>query len=148
MNTDRLAVDYDTELESPCSGNWDRREFVKGVAALAGSAGLLGYDPSPAVADPPPEVTKVRLVQNPAICLAPQYLAEDLLRLEGFSQVEYVPQAADDTAPHIVVAAGRADITMDGAPVLAPALDSGKPIVVLAGVHGGCYELFGSERVR
>ena len=23
----------------------DRREFVKGVAALAGSAGLLGYDP-------------------------------------------------------------------------------------------------------
>ena len=27
---------------------------------------------------------------RPAICLAPQYLAEELLRLEGFSQVEYV----------------------------------------------------------
>jgi NitT/TauT family transport system substrate-binding protein len=47
-----------------------------------------------------------------------------------------------------VVAAGRADMTMDGAPVLVPALDAGRPIVVLAGVHGGCYELFGNERVR
>jgi len=147
MNTDRLAVDHDTESESPRSGNWDRRAFVKGMAALAGSAGLFGYDLRPASAEPPPETTKIRLVQNPAICFAPQYLAEELLRLEGFSHVEYVPQASEE-APHMVMTAGRADITMDGAPVLVPALDGGRPIVVLAGVHGGCYELFGNERVR
>jgi NitT/TauT family transport system substrate-binding protein len=52
---------------------------------------LLGL-PGTAAAEPPPEVTKIRLVKNPGICLAPQYLAEELLRLEGFSQVEYVPQ--------------------------------------------------------
>ena len=107
---------------------------------------MLGYNLRLAAAEPPPETTKIRLVQNPAICLAPQYLAEELLRLEGFSQVEYVPQAADEPAPHTVVAAGRADITMDGAPVLAPALDSGKPIVVLAGFTEAVYELFGSEQ--
>ncbi len=61
MTNDKLAVDHDTELESPRSGSWDRREFVKGVAALAGSAGLLGYDVKPAVAEPPPETTKIRL---------------------------------------------------------------------------------------
>ena len=33
-------------------------------------------------------------------------------------------------------------------PELLPHLDVGKPIVVLAGVHGGCYQLFGGERVR
>ena len=147
MANDEPAVDHVTDLEVPHNGIWDRREFVKGMAALAGSAGLLGYDMGPAAAESPPEVTKIRLVQNPAICFAPQYLAEELLRLEGFSHVEYVTQASDD-APHMVMTAGRADITMDGAPVLVPALDAGRPVVVLAGVHGGCYELFGNERVR
>ena len=48
-----------------------------------------------ASAEPPPETTRIRLTQDPAICLAPQYLAEELLRLEGFSEVEYakVPNA-------------------------------------------------------
>ena len=33
-------------------------------------------------------------------------------------------------------------------PGLIPHLDAGKPIVLLAGVHAGCYELFGNEGVR
>ena len=148
MNTNRLAVNHDTELESPRSGNWDRREFVKGVAALAGSAGLLGYDMKPSSAEPPPEITKIRLSLSPVICLAPQYLAEELLRLEGFSQIEYVPQGKDDPNLIAMLGAGRTDFTMGGATGLVPALDGGKPIVVLAGVHGGCYELFGNERIQ
>jgi len=123
-----------------------RREFLAGTSTL-GAATLLGL-PRMAAAEPPPETKKIRLVHAPAICLAPQFLAEELLRLEGFSQIEYVPHADDDSADHMVVAAGRADITMDAATVLVPALDAGRPIVVLAGVHGGCYELFGNERVR
>ena len=47
-----------------------------------------------------------------------------------------------------VLGAGQADITMGGATGLIPSLDGGQPIVVLAGVHGGCYELFGNERIR
>jgi NitT/TauT family transport system substrate-binding protein len=110
-------------------------------------AGVLGI-PEAVCSEPPPEVTKIRLVGIPGICLAPQFLAEELLRLEGFSQVEYVRQADDESDPYMVVTAGRADLTMEGAQVLVPALDGGRPIVVLAGVHGGCYELFGNERVR
>ena len=45
-------------------------------------------------------------------------------------------------------AEGRADIAMWDTPGLMPHLDAGKPIVLLAGVHAGCYELFGNERVR
>ena len=125
---------------------FSRREFLAGTSMI-GAATLLGL-PRTAAAEPPPETTKIRLVQNPAICLAPQYLAEELLRLEGFSQVEYVPHSEGDSDPHMVVAAGRADITMEGATPLVPGLDGGRPIVVLTGVHGGCYELFGNERVH
>jgi len=37
----------------------------------------------------------------PAICLAPQYLAEEFLRLEGFSEVEY-PQGIQVNKPDAV----------------------------------------------
>jgi NitT/TauT family transport system substrate-binding protein len=32
----------------------------------------------------PPETTTIRLGKIPGICIAPQYVAEDLLRSEGF----------------------------------------------------------------
>ena len=147
MANDKLAVDHDTDLESQPGGIWDRREFVKGVAALVGSAGLYGYDVLPASAEPPPEISKIRLVHNPSTCLAPQYLAEGLLRLEGFSQIDYVA-GENDPNPHVVVAADQADFTMDSATALVPALDGGRLLVVLAGIHGGCFELFGNARVR
>jgi NitT/TauT family transport system substrate-binding protein len=125
-----------------------RREFIKAVGALSAS-GIAGADLRQALAaDPPPETTKIRLVQNLAICLAPQYLSEELLRLEGFTQIEYVSATAEDPNPSALVDAGRADITMDGATALVPALDAGRPLVILSGVHGGCYQLLGNERVR
>src|SRR5262249_12169759 len=37
----------------------------------------------------PPETTTIRLPKVPSICIAPQYIAEELLRLEGFSDVRY-----------------------------------------------------------
>jgi NitT/TauT family transport system substrate-binding protein len=148
MTNNKVAVAYGAEFEIGRRGNCDRREFVKGMAALVGSAGLLGYDIKPAAAEPPPETTKIRLVSASTICMAPQYLAEELLRLEGFSQIEYVPMPDKDLDPNVTVADKRADLTMDAATALVPALDGGRPIVVLAGVHGGCWELFGNERVR
>jgi hypothetical protein len=61
-----------------------RREFVKGLGALAGSAALLGYDLSLANADPPPEVTKLRIHESEVTCSAPQIIAQELLHAEGF----------------------------------------------------------------
>jgi NitT/TauT family transport system substrate-binding protein len=121
-----------------------RRSFLARSSALAASL-LLGM-PRISSAEPPPEVTRIRLVDFPAICLAPQYLAEELLRLEGFSDVEYVKFSADN--PSAAVAEGRADFTMDTAPFLVAQLDAGKPILPLAGVHDGCYELFGNDRIQ
>ena len=119
---------------------WTRRRFLGGLT-VAGTAGLLGLHAGPVAAEPPPEITKVRLVHSPAICLAPQYLAEELLRLEGFSEVEYV-EVGSATGPD-TVAAGRADATMWDAPSHLPALDAGKPVVgpVLEPVGMGSEDL-------
>jgi hypothetical protein len=67
-----------------------RRKFLTRSAALTTSA-LFGAS-RVAAAEPPPEVRRIRLVHAPAFSLSPQYLAEALLRLEGFSEVEYVDQ--------------------------------------------------------
>ncbi len=69
-----------------------------------------------------------------------------MLRLDGFTDIEYLPLGSRN-GPR-ALAEGRADITMWDIPGLMPHLDAGKPIVLLAGVHAGCYELFGNERVH
>ncbi len=124
--------------------NYTRRQFLEITSAL-GAASLLGYSRL-AAAEPPPETTKIRLVHAPAICFAPQYLAEELLRLEGFSEVSYVEMMSGITSDGIY--AGRADLTMEAAPAIVHAMDSRPSLVALAGIHAGCYELFGNERVQ
>jgi len=63
---------------------WSRREFLS-TAALAGTAVALGLRSESVAAEPPPETARIRLYKFPGICLAPQYVAEDLLRAEGFT---------------------------------------------------------------
>ena len=124
--------------------NYTRRQFLESTSVL-GAASLLGYSRI-AAAEPPPETKKIRLVHFPAICIAPQYLAEELLRLEGFSEVSYVEMMSGKPVDGIL--AGRADLTMEAAPSLVYTMDSGQSLVALAGIHTGCYELFGNERVQ
>jgi NitT/TauT family transport system substrate-binding protein len=119
-----------------------RRTFLGNAIAL-GVGAALG-DTLHAAAEP--GVRKIRLVHAPAMCLAPQYLAEDLLHAEGFTDVEYVPLNAQPIPE--VVASGAAQFSMDGAPTYLPYLDKGHPIVVLAGIHAGCYELYAQEYIR
>ena len=68
----------------------NRRHFLAGAAA-AGAAGLIGTS-TPAWAEPPPETTSVRLPRwiDGAYCWAGLYLAGELLRAEGFTDVRYV----------------------------------------------------------
>jgi NitT/TauT family transport system substrate-binding protein len=117
---------------------FDRRRFLSGTTAL-GATSLLGW-PAVSNAEPPPETTKIRLVRIPAICIAPEYIAEELLRLEGFTEVEYVEM--DRSGAEEMLIANRADISSTAPPNVLPALDAGKSVVTLAGMHGGCYELF------
>jgi NitT/TauT family transport system substrate-binding protein len=124
---------------------FSRRRFLRGLT-LAGTAGLLGLPPRLVTAEPPPETTRIRLVHDPSICVTPQYLAEDLLRADGFTEVQYVE--ATDGSGAKMVAAGAADMMMEFGFVFITRIDAGDPIVVLGGVHVGCAELFGGPQVR
>ena len=94
----------------------------------------------------PLETTTIRLPKGPAICIAHLYAAEELLRAEGFSDIRYV---SFPTAPPITaVARGEIDFSLNYAINYVSAIDAGNPISLLAGVHVGCYELFGREGVR
>ena len=70
------------------SSSVTRREFLAGASAL-GTASLLGF-PRVCAAEPPPEITTVRIEKFPASCLAPQFVAQALLRAEGFTDVQFV----------------------------------------------------------
>jgi len=143
---DIFRADRRVTVETRDTKPWGRREFVKGVAALAGSAGLFGYEMKPAAAEPPPETTRIRLAQIPGICIAPQYVAEELLRAEGFTDVQYVKVGSGTM--YKAFDAGEIDISMAFVAPFIIQVDAGNPIVLLAGVHVGCFELFGTDRVR
>jgi NitT/TauT family transport system substrate-binding protein len=123
-----------------------RRGFLARASAL-GVASLIGLPPPASAADPPPETRRVRLVHAPFICLAPQYLAAEFFPGEGITDWQYLPLGSRSGGIDAIVE-GRADITMWDAHSPIPLIDAGKPIVVLAGVHGGCYQLFCNESVR
>jgi NitT/TauT family transport system substrate-binding protein len=124
----------------------NRRQFV-GTLSLATMASLLGVGADPVAAEPPPETTRIRLVRIPSICRAPQYVADELLRGQGFTEIEYVRKAGGG-ASVAALAKGEADISMNYSGPVIVRLDAGDPLVVLAGIHVGCFELFGTDRVR
>jgi NitT/TauT family transport system substrate-binding protein len=123
-----------------------RREFV-GRLTLAGVTGFLGMRTVSAAAEPPPETTKIRLARTSSICRAPQYVAEELLRSEGFTDVQYIAWRGTSEATK-AVAAGDADITMQYIGPTIMQVDAGLPVVVLTGIQPGCFALFGTEGVR
>jgi NitT/TauT family transport system substrate-binding protein len=146
MEHDHHAVASVIPKRTPQNVGWDRRDFVKRLTALAGSAALLGYDPRLAIAEPPPETTKLRLIDDRTTCIAPAFLAKALLKSEGFTDVRYL--RAQGAGLYAAVAAGDADIAMGFVSAIATRLDAGDPLLVLAGVHLGCFELFATDRVR
>jgi NitT/TauT family transport system substrate-binding protein len=82
----------------------------------------------------------------PGICVAPQYVAQELLLDEGFTDLKYVDVGGVD--PYPAFASGQVDISMAFVPPFLVQVDAGLPIVLLAGVHAGCFELFGTGPVR
>jgi NitT/TauT family transport system substrate-binding protein len=115
-----------------------RRTFLK--SAMAAGTGALFTTSAARAADAPPETTRVRLFKFPGTCLAPQYIAEDLLRAEGFTDVQYL-EFPDLLALYDRLASGAIDFTQwFGVPFIEE-IDKGRPVVFLAGVHVGCNEL-------
>ena len=119
-----------------------RRDFLSTPSA-AGGARAFGTRVSLAD-EAPPETTALRLIHDPSICTAPGYIADELLRAEGFSDIRYLRTVSGGDA----VAGGEADFSTDTGPWIVSRLDAGAPITALAGVHPGCYELFADESIR
>jgi NitT/TauT family transport system substrate-binding protein len=74
-------------------------------------------------------------------------LAEDLLRTEGFTDIRYVEKDSG-FALYKALTSGEVDLSMAQTLGWITQVDIGAPIVLLAGVHVGCYELFSSGAVR
>ena len=122
-----------------------RRCFLT-TFSIAGAAGLIGMSPARA-GDEPPETTSVRLMRIPVICHAPQFVAEELLHAEGFTDVRFV-DAASSAEINDAIASGKADFNLHFAPQWVSVIDGRRAITVLAGVHVGCFELFGNQGIR
>ncbi|HEX6111800.1 MAG TPA: ABC transporter substrate-binding protein [Geminicoccaceae bacterium] len=119
----------------------NRRQFLAG-ASLTAVAGIVKRGGALA-AEGPPETTTLRLARIPAICVAPGYIADTLLRAEGFTDIQYLPISHGNA-----VARDQIDFHLETAAWIAANIDAGEPITALAGVHGGCYELFAHEPIR
>ena len=121
-----------------------RRRFL-GTMALAGAAGVLGAPPALA-AEAALETTSVRITKNRGICYAPQYLAEELLRDEGFTDIRYVDTPPDEAVT--AIAQGKVDFGMTYALQFVRDIDAGAAVMVIGGVMVGCTELFAREGIR
>jgi NitT/TauT family transport system substrate-binding protein len=130
-----------------------RRRFLTDLAfagaaglSLAGASGLGGSRPSLA-AEPPPEITTIRLQKDPIPCIAP-LAAEELLRAEGFSTVRLVEDDRVEVHPaDMLTQLDEADFARGFAPGYILAMESGRPITILAGLHLACFEVFAKDSV-
>lgn len=123
---------------------WRRRAVLAGLAG----AGVAPALPRPATAVAPPrlETTRIRMVHDPSICVTPQYMAEDLLRADGFTEVEFI-EAKDGLGINLL-ATGGADMMLEFAGLYLRQIDAGQPLVMIAGIHTGCFEIFGAPDIR
>jgi NitT/TauT family transport system substrate-binding protein len=121
-----------------------RRRFLSALSSV-GATNLIGARRSSAQ-EGPPETTTIRLAKNDGICIAPQYIADELLRAEGFTDIQHVARlpAVMSTA----IGRGDVDFSMEFGALLIPSIETGEAVTVLGGVHVGCFELFTHERIR
>src|SRR5438046_337100 len=118
-----------------------RRDMLHGGASLAGLAAISGLvgacSPGPQQAAPsaslgPPETTTLRLPLIPA-CDPWYWYCEPFLREEGFTDLTFGSGSFSN---------GEADINVLYGNSFVGAIDSGTPIVALAGMHTGCIMVF------
>jgi NitT/TauT family transport system substrate-binding protein len=123
-----------------------RRRFLTtlsgaGAAALLCSQRAVGAERSL-------ETTTVRVAKSyPVTCLAPTNAADELLRTEGFTDIRYV-EAPAGAPVYKAMAAGELDFAANLPLAQIEAVDKGAAVIVLGGLHVGCYELFAQGGIR
>ena len=122
-----------------------RRRLLATLSSAAGVS-LIGR-PNAFAQQASLETTTVRIGKIPGICLAPQYVADELLRAEGFTDIRYVATGSGIPAA-LSLAHGEIDFTANYAPSIIIPIDAGEPITIVGGEHIGCFELFAKEGIR
>ena len=125
-----------------------RRQLLTGLTRAAMGGLLSSLRPEHSAAESPPETTTIKIAVSPSLCAAPQFVAEDLLRSEGFVDVQYVKP----TTPALLwpeLTSGAAHFTTGSftGPFIIR-IDAQDPVVILSGIHTGCFELFGGKGVH
>ena len=135
-------------MKNQRSDGWSRREFLGGLA-MTGAAAALGWLPGTGMTavEPPPETTRLRLHRGKPACWAPIYVAEPLLREEGFTDVQYVFGPQTEVAK--MSREGAFDLNVGFSSKSMYNLEHyAHPLKYLSGLHVGCYALVGSERTK
>ena len=100
-----------------------RRSFLASLS-LAGAASLLDRGDSLAQ-ERPPEITTVRIPTGSLICNAPTYIADELLRAEGFTDIQHVPVTPERSAgPPEPMERGELDFGMVYTPPMVAAIEA------------------------
>jgi NitT/TauT family transport system substrate-binding protein len=126
-----------------------RRDFLASASvAAAGAAGVLGA--RGLLADEAPlETTTVRLPRwvGGGYCWAAEYLAGELMRADGLSDVRYVQgdRRVDNSE---WMARGEIDFDLNYPLNQVKSIDAGVPIKVLTGLHSGCLELIAGDSIH
>jgi NitT/TauT family transport system substrate-binding protein len=125
----------------------NRRRFLTGLSSAA-AAGL--FDTSNGLAEEAPlETTRIRLYDWTGLCIAPQFVAEELLKGEGFTDVQYLrDEASGGALPNPLLASGAIDINSQFSAPSILRVEAGDPVVFLGGLHVGCFELFATGQIR
>ncbi|HEY3238740.1 MAG TPA: ABC transporter substrate-binding protein [Acidimicrobiia bacterium] len=148
-------------LENLDAHHLSRRALLRGAAGLglaaatgtllpacsSGDKGERRAEGTKPGEDPPPETTTIRLSKIfPVSCIAAQAMAEPFLREEGFTDIQY-----PEFQPASVIenfAAGDIDFAMGYGALVMVSIDAGAPIVMLGGVHVGCWQVFGTGNIK
>ena len=139
-----------------------RRRFLTNLA-FTGAVGLggagvasLGGGRKSLAAESPLEVTTIRFGKDTGTCIAPQVF-EELVRAEGFTDIRYVDiteahvrraDAAGSEALSDMIAHGEVDFGRTFAPGFVLGMNAGAPVMVLSGLHLGCFEVFGKNEIH
>src|SRR6516162_1621776 len=124
----------------------NRRCFLAGLSSVA-AAGLV--DASKVLSEGEPlETTRIRLYDWTGLCIAPQFVAEELLKSEGFTDVQYLRDDASGSLPNPLLASGAIVINSQFSAPTISRVEAGDPVVFLGGLHVGCFELFGTGQIR
>jgi len=93
------------------------------------------------------ETTTLRFASIPgAACMAPVYVAEELLRADGFTDVQFTSMQPAEILP--ALADGKIDLQTHTVGIPIVHADTSDATVMLAGVHTGCFELFARDGIR